>query len=86
MAEKMQRGLNVNFMDGSAIKISFPEQAENPFGRKVMMEEIVKRRMLAVEAEGGVLFIPFDNIKYVTVFPAPEYPDPSLIKGAKIEL
>jgi hypothetical protein len=82
MEKTPQKGLNIHFVDGSTIKISFPEQAANQYGRKLKVDEILKKRMLMVEADGGVHFIPLENVKYLSVFPAADYADPGLIKGA----
>ena len=78
------RGLTIHFNDGTSLTIEFPEQAANEYARTIMKEEILKRRMLAVEAEGALLYIPFENIKYLTVFPAPEQAPKFAIRGASI--
>ena len=82
MDDKPQRGLNIYFMDGTSVKITFPTQTEDNYRRKVMIEEILKRRALMVEADGGIHFIPLDNVKYMSVFPAAEHADAGIIKGA----
>jgi hypothetical protein len=82
MEKTPQQGLNIHFIDGSTVKISFPKQTDNQYVRKFKIEEILKRRVLIVEGDGGVHFIPLDNVKYMSVFPATEYADPGLIKGA----
>ncbi len=82
MEETPQRGLNIHFMDGSTMQISFPMQTEDLYRRKVMIDELLKKRMLIVEAEGGIHFIPLDNVKYMSVFPAAEHADAGVIKGA----
>lgn len=81
MEEKTQRGLNIYFMDGSSVKISFPEQSDNQYRRKLMIDEILKKRMLMIEADGGEHFIPLDNIKYMSLFPAAEHAEAGVIKG-----
>jgi hypothetical protein len=78
------RGLTIQFNDGTSLTIEFPEQAANEYARTIMQEEILKRRMLTVEAEGALLYIPFENIKYLTVFPAPEQAPKFAIRGASI--
>jgi hypothetical protein len=78
------RGLTIHFNDGTSLTIEFPEQAANEYARTIMKEEILKRRMLTVEAEGALLYIPFENIKYLTVFPAPEQAPKFAIRGASI--
>jgi hypothetical protein len=47
-----------------------------------MVDEIVKKRMLMVEADGGIHFVPLENIKYMSVYPAAEHADAGIIKGA----
>lgn len=79
-----KRGLTFHFNDGTSLTIEFPEQAANEYARTIMQEEILKRRILMVEAEGALLYIPFENIKYLTVFPAPEQTPKFAIRGASI--
>ena len=76
------RGLHIRFMDGTSMKITFPTQTEDLYRRKVMIEEMMKRGMIMVEAEGGVHFIPLANIKYMSVYPSGDQADPGIIKGA----
>ncbi len=47
-----------------------------------MIDDILKRRALMVEAEGGIPLIPLDNVKYMGVVPAGDSADPGIIKGA----
>ena len=82
MDNKHSRGLVIHFMDGSKINVSFPQQTEDAYRRKVGIEEIMKRRTIIVEAEGAMQVIPFENVKFMTIYPAPELADPSVIKGA----
>ena len=39
-----------------------------------MLEAVLKQRMLMIEADGCLHFVPFENIKYMSVFPAPDAP------------
>ncbi len=64
------------------IKVSFPTQTEDLYRRKLMIDEIVKKRMLMIEADGGIHFVPLENIKYMSVYPAGEHTDPGILKGA----
>jgi hypothetical protein len=83
MEKSPQRGLNIYFMDGSTAQITFPVQTEDLYRRKVMVDDILKRRALMVEADGGIHFIPLDNVKYMSIFPAGESSaDAGIIKGA----
>jgi hypothetical protein len=82
MGQKQTRGLVIHFMDGSKINVSFQQQTEDAYRRKVGVEEILKRRTLIVEVDGQTHLIPFENVKYMTISPAPEFADPAVIKGA----
>ena len=79
-----KRGLTIHFNDGTSLTIEFPEQAANEYARTIMEQEILKRRILSVEAEGALLYIPFENIKYMTLFPAPGEAPKFAIRGASI--
>jgi hypothetical protein len=79
------RGLRIHFVDGSALSISFPQQRDNEIAAELLGEAILKQRMITIEADGCLHFIPFDNIKYFSVFPAPENPAKTVIRGARIE-
>jgi hypothetical protein len=82
---KEERALRIHFVDGSTLVASFPEQRENQFAREIMAEEILKRRMLTIEADGALHFIPFDNIKYFSLYPAPQQPEKFVIQGATFD-
>lgn len=79
-----KRGLTIHFNDGSSVTVEFPVQAPNVHARKLVEEEILKRRYLIVEADGALLYIPFENVKYFTLFPAGEDLPKTTIRGATI--
>ena len=79
-----KRGLTIHFNDGTSLTTEFPEQAANEYARAILEQEIVKRRLLTIEAEGALLYIPFENIKYMTLFPAPEDAPKFAIRGASV--
>jgi len=70
MEKPPRQTLNIHFMDGSTINVSFPTQTENRYQRKLIIEEILKKRMLMIEGDGGIHFIPLENIKYMSGYPA----------------
>ena len=78
------RGLRLHFNDGSSLTLSFPTQRENDAARELMAEEILKRRMLTVEADGGLMIIPFESIKYFTVYPVSEALPKATVRGATV--
>ena len=79
------RGLRIHFVDGSALTVSFPQQRDNEVAAELMLEAVLKQRMLMIEADGCLHFVPFENIKYVSVFPAPGKAGKTVIRGARTE-
>jgi hypothetical protein len=69
MPEK--RGLTIHFMDGSNMKLDFPPQAPNASAAVIKLKEALAARHLIVEADGALMVIPFENIKYIQTYPAP---------------
>ncbi len=85
MSEK-HRGIRIHFVDGTSISVSFPEQRDNQYAREILADEIMKRRMLTIEADGCLHWIPFENVKYFSLYPAPaEGAGKFVIRGATIE-
>jgi hypothetical protein len=63
------RGLTVHFSDGTSLAFSFPQQTDNAYAAAIAVEEVMKRRILTVEADGALIVIPFDNVKYISAYP-----------------
>jgi hypothetical protein len=85
IAKMPERGLSIQFINGTCLKVSFPLQEDN-YKRKLMVEEVLKKRALLIEAEGGIRCIPFDTIKFINIYPvaAAEVGGLGLITGAQI--
>lgn len=80
-----KKALTVHFTDGSTLSFDFPKQAPNEYAAALGVDEILKKRYLLVEADGALLTIPFDNVKYLQVYPMPkDLPGLTCIKGATI--
>ena len=79
-----KRALTVHFSDGSKLALDFPRQAGNEYAAAIKVDELLKKRHLLVEADGAMLVIPFENVKYLQVYPAPNLPGMDYIKGASI--
>ena len=69
---KDERGLTIHFMDGTNLRLRFPKQTANEHAAVLKLKEILNNRQLLVEAEGALLVIPFENIKYIQAYPAPK--------------
>ena len=79
-----RRELTIHFIDGSKMSVGFPKQAANPTATLHKLNEAMAARQLLVEADGALLMIPFENIKYVQSYPAPESLPAYAIKAASI--
>ena len=79
------RGLRIHFVDGSALAVTFPQQRDNEIAAELAREAILKERMIAIEADGCLHYVPFDNVKYISVYPVPEKPGKHVIRGARME-
>jgi len=82
---KRERGVTVHFMDGSKMQLEFPPQAENEYGALLKLKEVIKDRQLVFEVDGALLLMPFENIKYIQVYPVPTQKlPPNIVQGAKL--
>lgn len=79
-----ERGVMIHFVDGTRLNVVFPVQAPNETAALIALEEIIKQRHMLVEADGAAMLIPFDNIKYLQVYPAPAQMPRHSIKGASV--
>ena len=78
-----KRGITIHFNDGSKIKLDFPRQTENDAAALLKLDDVLKKRHMLFEADGTLLMIPFENVRYVQLYPAPkDIPGHTYIKGA----
>lgn len=83
MSEK--RGVSIFFNDGSKITLDFPKQSPNEAAAQMKFEDVLKKRYVMFEADGALLLFPFENIKYIQLYPAPEkVPGHTYIKEATV--
>jgi hypothetical protein len=81
---ELDRGIAIHFTDGSSLSFEFPKQADNVHARQIMLREIAAERMLIIESDGALYYVPFDNIRYLTAYPAPAELPKNTVRGAKI--
>jgi hypothetical protein len=80
-----KRGITIFFNDGSKVSLDFPKQAPNVHAAALRFDDVLKNRYMLFEADGTLLMIPFENVRYVQVYPAPEQvPGHTYVKGASI--
>ena len=80
MANK--REMTIHYMDGSSMKIDFPVQAPNESAQVIKLKEALAARHLIIEADGALLVVPFENIKYIQAYPAPSKLPENAIRAA----
>ena len=54
MENPLEQTLNIHFMDGSTVNISYPTQTADRYQRKLMIDELSKKRMLIFDGDGGI--------------------------------
>ena len=68
---ELDRGMTVHFMDGSKVSLTFPKQVKHDESIVSRIEEALEKQHLLVEADGTLMVIPFNNIKYIQAYPLP---------------
>jgi len=80
-----RRGVTIFFNDGSKLSLDFPKQAPNETAAMLKLDDVLKKRYMLFEAESTFLMVPFENVRYVQVYPAPaSVQGHTYIKGASI--
>ena len=80
-----QRGLTIHFTDGTRMSLDFPQQTQNEAASVLKLEDVLKNRYMLLEAESTLLLVPFENVKYLQFYPAPQnVPGHTYVKGASI--
>ena len=86
MNEKQKRSMIIHFMDGSKKVLEFPQQvADNDASASARLKDALDARHLVLEADGALLVIPFENIKYIQSYPAPKKLPAGVIRGASFK-
>jgi len=76
-----QRRLIIHFVDGSKKLLEFPQQVADA-SVAAKLQEALEARHLVIEADGALVVIPFENIRYLQAYPAPKKLPGYAIKGA----
>jgi hypothetical protein len=81
-----ERRLIIHFNDGSKKLVEFPQQiVDSDATMAARLKEALEARHLVLEAEGALIVIPFENIRYLQVYPAPKKLPSYAIKGASFK-
>jgi hypothetical protein len=84
MSEKEPRRLIIHFVDGTKKLLEFPQQVSDAIVAE-RMKEALEARHLVIEADGALVVIPFENIRYLQAYPAPKKLPGYAIKGASFK-
>ena len=80
-----RRGITIFFNNGSKVSLDFPKQAANETAAAMKLDDVLKKRYMLFEADSTFLMIPFENVRYVQIYPAPDaVPGHTYIKGASV--
>jgi hypothetical protein len=80
---KANRGITIHFTDGTKKLLEFPQQvADTDVAAAARLKEALEARHLVIEAEGALIVVPFENVKYLQVYPAPKKLPAYAIRGA----
>ena len=80
-----KRGVTIFFNDGSKLSLDFPKQSANEAVAMMKLDDVLKKRYMLFEADSTFLMVPFENVRYVQLYPAPEkVQGHTYIKGATI--
>jgi len=78
-----QRGVTIFFNDSTKLSLTFPNQTMNEIAAMLKLDDVLKKRFMLFEADSTLLMIPFENVRYVQLYPAPEtLQGHTYIKGA----
>ena len=82
MADSEKRGMTIYFTDGTKKTLEFPVQLKDDSSAVLRIKEALESRHLAIEAEGALIVIPMENVKYLQAYPAPKKLPANVIRGA----
>ena len=86
MNDKQKRGMIIHFTDGTKKVLEFPQQvADSDATAAARIKDALEARHLVIEAEGALIVIPFESVKYLQVYPAPKKLPSGVIRGASFK-
>lgn len=81
-----QRAITIHFNDGTKMSLDFPKQAPSEVAAMLKLNDVLQKRHMLFEADSTLLVVPFENVRYIQVYPAPaDIPGQAYIKGASIK-
>ena len=83
MSENKQFTVTVYLVHGEPLKFSLEPTEAKKMGVSEDLERALQRNGMAIEADNKLKIIPYSNIKYVEIDPAPPGLPFTIIQGAK---
>jgi hypothetical protein len=59
------RALTIHFLDGTHVSFGFPAQKANDAARSMMLDEVLEKPYLLIEADGALIMYPMTAIKSI---------------------
>jgi hypothetical protein len=75
--------ITIHFIDGEILKLSVTPTDAKMIGVSDDIERALQRNAMAVEIDNKLKIIPYDNVRYVDIDPAPDGLPLTVIQGAK---
>ena len=83
MARVTRANLTINYVDGRRNRFAFLRQEDDP-DAIARIQEAVASKVLILELEDRVMYIPFHSIKSVEVYPKPERLPRHAVRGVRL--
>ena len=83
--EKIEVTLTVHFAGGTKLSLKFPRQAGNdPVLNATGLRKALESDKIVAEVDGNLIVIPFHNVTYISLSPAPPDLPKGIIRNAKL--
>jgi len=83
MADNTQATITIHLVHGEPLKFSLELTEAKKMGVSEDIERALQRNSMAIEADNKLRIIPYSNVKYVEIDPAPTGLPITIIQGAK---
>jgi hypothetical protein len=83
MAETEQLIITIYLVHGDPLKFSLEPTQAKKMGFSEDLERALQRTSMAIEIDGKLMIVPYSNIQYVEIDPAPSGLPITIIQGAK---
>ncbi len=83
--DKTEVSMVVHFADGTKLALKFPRQAgDDPIINAADLRNALESDKIVAEVDGNLIIIPFHNVNYISLSPAPPELPKGIIRNAKL--